>query len=227
MVLDARRLPGELDLWAAQVHSEDPLPAGRAWVGAALARSLGDHPADPAPFQAEILEMDRSKRILYLATGPDIAVEPGLAQVHPFDYLRAPADLLDHPSWAGLHGRLADHLAAAEGSLTALPAGSGTGAWASGWGIVWGPPGTGKTFTLGQQVAALLTDPSERVLILSTTHKAADQAALELGRAAKARGLDLTRIRRVATTRDEAAFLQALRSHIRSAWDEFKANYSE
>ncbi|PKQ10768.1 MAG: GntR family transcriptional regulator [Alphaproteobacteria bacterium HGW-Alphaproteobacteria-1] len=27
--------------------------------------------------------------------------------------------------------------------------------------------------------------------------------------------------------RDEAAFLQALRSHIRSAWDEFKASYSE
>lgn len=27
--------------------------------------------------------------------------------------------------------------------------------------------------------------------------------------------------------RDDAAFLQALRSHIRSAWDEFKASYSE
>jgi DNA-binding GntR family transcriptional regulator len=27
--------------------------------------------------------------------------------------------------------------------------------------------------------------------------------------------------------RDEAAFLQALRSHIQSAWDEFKASYSE
>lgn len=27
--------------------------------------------------------------------------------------------------------------------------------------------------------------------------------------------------------RDEAAFLQALRSHIRSAWDEFKASYAE
>lgn len=27
--------------------------------------------------------------------------------------------------------------------------------------------------------------------------------------------------------RDEAAFLQALQSHIRSAWDEFKASYSE
>ncbi|SDE40978.1 DNA-binding transcriptional regulator, GntR family [Paracoccus isoporae] len=32
---------------------------------------------------------------------------------------------------------------------------------------------------------------------------------------------------RAIIARDEAAFLQALRSHIRSAWDEFKASYSE
>ena len=48
-----------------------------------------------------------------------------------------------------------------------------------------GPPGTGKTYTTGHQVAQILADPSERVLVVSTTNRATDAVAIAIGRAAK------------------------------------------
>ena len=56
-----------------------------------------------------------------------------------------------------------------------------------GWSAVWGPPGTGKTYTVGQQVAAALDDPRERVLVVSTTNRSTDRAAVEVGRAVRDR----------------------------------------
>ena len=49
------------------------------------------------------------------------------------------------------------------------------------WAILWGPPGTGKTWNLGHEVARLA--PRERVLVVSTTNRATDAAALHIGRA--------------------------------------------
>jgi hypothetical protein len=58
--------------------------------------------------------------------------------------------------------------------------------------FVWGPPGTGKTTTLGHIITALLQD-NKRILITSTTNAAIDQALaklveLEPGREAVERG---------------------------------------
>ncbi|XZE54094.1 AAA domain-containing protein [Planctomycetaceae bacterium SH139] len=47
-----------------------------------------------------------------------------------------------------------------------------------------GPPGTGKTWTTGQQVAAILEDPHERILVVSTTNQATDAVAISIGSAA-------------------------------------------
>ncbi len=58
--------------------------------------------------------------------------------------------------------------------------------WEHGWGILWGPPGTGKTYSIGQQAAHILADRSERILIVSTTNKALDEAAIQLGKACRA-----------------------------------------
>ena len=57
--------------------------------------------------------------------------------------------------------------------------------WQHSWSVLWGPPGTGKTWTTGQQIANVLSDAGERILVVSTTNKATDAVALSLGTAAK------------------------------------------
>ena len=51
-------------------------------------------------------------------------------------------------------------------------------------GFLWGPPGTGKTFTLGAMLAQYLAHfPTSRVLLLSTTNSATDQALASVDKA--------------------------------------------
>ncbi len=66
--------------------------------------------------------------------------------------------------------------------------------WSRSWSILWGPPGTGKTYTTGGFVASLFADeprlyegelPPERILLVSTTNQAVDSAAVSVGKAAK------------------------------------------
>lgn len=67
------------------------------------------------------------------------------------------------------------------------------------WSIsyLWGPPGTGKTYTLGALLARLLVEhPSARVLLLSTTNTAVDQALVAVDRALEADGVVEERARR-------------------------------
>jgi len=201
-------------VWAVDVHASDPLPEGLDWAGATLARRLGD-PGVPedleSPFEAQILDVDGLHSRLYVTAHPDSPPSPGPARVHPFDFLRAPYTLVTSPRFAGARIELARRLAAARGHATAdrVHARRALNAWNSGWGVVWGPPGTGKTWTLAQRVAELLRDPHERVLVLSTTNKAADQAALELGRACRTLGVRLDGVWRAGRSRDPHAFDQA------------------
>jgi hypothetical protein len=52
--------------------------------------------------------------------------------------------------------------------------------------FLWGPPGTGKTKTLGAVIASLITaDPMIRVLLVSTTNTATDQALISVDDALK------------------------------------------
>lgn len=56
-------------------------------------------------------------------------------------------------------------------------------------GLLWGPPGTGKTTTLGAIVAEeLVGGHSHRVVVLATTHTAVDQAILAVDKALDAAG---------------------------------------
>jgi DNA replication ATP-dependent helicase Dna2 len=50
--------------------------------------------------------------------------------------------------------------------------------------FLWGPPGTGKTTTVGALIASLLLErPHFRILLLSTTNSAIDQALVEVDKA--------------------------------------------
>jgi DNA replication ATP-dependent helicase Dna2 len=50
--------------------------------------------------------------------------------------------------------------------------------------FLWGPPGTGKTTTIGALLATFLADhPTRRVLLLSTTNNAVDQALIAVDKA--------------------------------------------
>jgi hypothetical protein len=46
--------------------------------------------------------------------------------------------------------------------------------------FLWGPPGTGKTHCLGRMIAAQLVQRSERILLVSSTNVAVDQAVLSV-----------------------------------------------
>lgn len=54
--------------------------------------------------------------------------------------------------------------------------------WQHRWCVLWGPPGTGKTYTSGRQIASIANaDPTERILVVSTTNKATDAIAASIG----------------------------------------------
>lgn len=82
-------------------------------------------------------------------------------------------------------------------------------------GFLWGPPGTGKTTTLGVLLAEYLDRrPQARVLLLSTTNQAVDLATLAVDKALEKgrRGIWRTAVQRLGTRFDAAAY--AGREHL-------------
>lgn len=87
-------------------------------------------------------------------------------------------------------------------------------------GFLWGPPGTGKTTTLGCVLAtALLAKPQIRVLLLATTNKAVDQALLSVDDALNSLGKGALRKKlcRVGTRFDPQAY--EARDHLIPIYD--------
>lgn len=76
--------------------------------------------------------------------------------------------------------------------------------------FLWGPPGTGKTTTLGVLLAEYLdTRPQARVLLLSTTNQAVDLATLAVDKALEKgrRGHCREGVQRIGTRFDAAAYV--------------------
>ncbi|MEZ5944927.1 MAG: AAA domain-containing protein [Planctomycetaceae bacterium] len=148
---------------------------------------------DSILWTGEILEVDEATgRIFVVVSNPEHPPTTGSFYVRPFEFLAFLNAVFHEPAFDQIREMLPSRLLAAEGGvhpdvdayrdigLTKLKLW-----WSKAWSILWGPPGTGKTFTTGHQVANVLADETERVLVVSTTNRATDAAAIAIGRAAK------------------------------------------
>lgn len=181
-VITAELLNEELGLWQVEIAQVGGAPL-RDWDGATLWGELVLTAGEMRPpWTAEVLDAGRRRsgtRRLVVECDPGEQLHPGLAIARGVDFLSAPWRLVSSESWKDLRGSYERLLWAALGRAHA---GGGERPLSHGWARVWGPPGTGKTFTLVQEIKRTLRDPSERVLVLSTTNRATDEIALRLGR---------------------------------------------
>lgn len=145
-----------------------------------------------AVWTGEVVEVDETNGRLFVSVS-DLEHAPCIGSffVRPFEFLAVLQNLFCHPSTAKLRSLLNPRLGASRGEIHPTVTGSSIvglkeleNLWRHSWAILWGPPGTGKTHALGRQIAACLSDPTERILVVSTTNRATDAAALAIGRAA-------------------------------------------
>jgi superfamily I DNA/RNA helicase len=144
-------------------------------------------------WSGQIIEFDEANNRLYILA--DGEPHEGEFLVRPFEFLRNLNDIYNGDAFQEqerlegfgltIHQRLKGRLTAALGLAD------------QNWNIIWGPPGTGKTYTTAQQIAdtlnaeqwidtdALAEDclPHERILVVSTTNRAVDSIAAAIGRA--------------------------------------------
>ncbi len=147
----------------------------------------------------EILEVDETTgRIFIVVNNPEYPPRRGSFYVRPFEFLAFLDDLYNAPAFELVREYLPQRLAATEGNIHPnVDEPSEVGLeylrqwWQKSWSVLWGPPGTGKTYTTGQQVARVMSDPSERILVVSTTNRATDAVALSIGRAARSLDIDI------------------------------------
>lgn len=148
---------------------------------------------DSIIWSGEVLEVDETEGKIYICVAdPEFPPTTGSFYVRPFEFLAFLNAVFHEPAFEAIREHLPNRLQAAEGDVhplveryqdVALPHLKDW--WSKSWSVLWGPPGTGKTYTTGLQVASVLADPSERILVVSTTNKATDAVALSIGRAAK------------------------------------------
>jgi AAA domain len=144
----------------------------------------------------EVVEVDEtSGRIFVSIENPDQEPTTGTFYVRPFEFLGLLNEVYNSRDFADLRNLLPARLGATEGGIYPRldgPISQGVPSlqrmWDHAWGILWGPPGTGKTYSIGQQVARCLDDPTERILVVSTTNKAVDGAAIQVGKACRTLG---------------------------------------
>jgi superfamily I DNA/RNA helicase len=143
----------------------------------------------------EVVEVDEAGgRIFVLISKPDQEPTRGTFYVRPYEFLALLHEVYNHPTFSLVREKLAPRLGATEGGVHPRVEGSVSPGmpeleemWEHCWGILWGPPGSGKTYSIGHQVAHILDDPSERILVVSTTNKAVDGVAIHIGKACRLR----------------------------------------
>lgn len=148
---------------------------------------------DEIQWQGEVLEVDERNGCLFICLeNPETFPVKGDFFVRPFEYLSVLDSVVNSEDDAGIRQALPARLAATQGGIhprreqsrrVGLPKLQNW--WNYAWSVLWGPPGTGKTWTTGQQVAAVLEDPTERILVVSTTNRATDAVALAIGEATR------------------------------------------
>jgi len=201
---------------SAQALLDDSLDGAAAWWGA------------PAKGGASVLAVvpEDDQLVLQNASapppGPDL-----LIRLYPTRFLNAVADAWWDTPWAerALAGlpELADPPPADDGpALTGAPfrwlrpaQREALSLVRHGSAFLWGPPGTGKTTTLGVLLAEYLDSrPRARVLLLSTTNQAVDLATIAVDKALQKGRREAWRpgVQRLGTRFDAAAY--AGREHL-------------
>jgi len=150
---------------------------------------------DEIVWQGEVLEVDERNGCLFISLdNPEAMPTTGSFFVRPFEFLSVLDAVFNEAEFEAVRQDLPHRLAAAEGGIhPAVVNPNRVGLphmqdwWQHSWNVLWGPPGTGKTWTTGQQIAAVLDDPTERILVVSTTNRATDAVALSIGNAARSR----------------------------------------
>lgn len=165
-------------LWEAQITLGRQRGRAPDWRGASLVADLAH---GGAVWTAELLDLQGTRAVL--CAPPPVEPQPGRVDLRPFDFLRAPWALVQAASLRPAFDRFVELLEATAGWRRGRPGVRGQiDPWGWSWAAVWGPPGTGKTYTLVKRVLELLQRPDERVLVLSTTNRATDEIALRLAR---------------------------------------------
>ncbi len=152
---------------------------------------------DEILWRGEVLEVDERNGCLFISLdNSELLPTTGPFLVRPFEFLSVLDAVLNQDEFAEIRSELPRRLAATEGGIhPAIEIQSEIGLphlwdwWHHTWSVLWGPPGTGKTWTTGQQIAAVLRDPTERILVVSTTNRATDAVALSIGNAARGQSL--------------------------------------
>ena len=148
---------------------------------------------DEVVWSGEIVEVDEQNGCLFVALDdPEATPNVGGFFVRPFEFLSVLDSIYNGPAFEEVREQIPARLGAAEGGVHPKVSQSAIvglehlqGWWQHSWSVLWGPPGTGKTWTTGQQIARVLHDARERILVVSTTNRATDAVAFSLGEAAK------------------------------------------
>ena len=152
----------------------------------------GDSAIHSSEWAGEVVEVDETNGRIFVSVS-DVNHPPrtGTFFVRPFEFLTFLNAVYSEADFSALRSQLAARLEACRGNIHPAIGSTARGGlhelsrlWQHTWGLLWGPPGTGKTHTIGKQIAACVSDPSERILVVSTTNKATDTAALSIGKAA-------------------------------------------
>jgi AAA domain len=141
----------------------------------------------------EVVEVDEAQGRLFVSvSSSDHPPCCGTFFVRPFEFLAFLHTLFCQAEGTELKRLLPARLNATRGDVhPSVTVGPGSGLkkfeqmWSHSWAVLWGPPGCGKTTTIGKQAAACLGS-DERILVVSTTNNATDAAALAIGKAAAA-----------------------------------------
>jgi hypothetical protein len=154
--------------------------------------SSEDGESSAGVWSGEIVEVDEVNRRLFVWISElDHPPTTGTFYVRPFEFLEFLNAIYNDLNFSKLQVLLPPRLNACRGNVHPQRSRRTTATlpqlkdlWKHHWAVLWGPPGTGKTYTIGQQLHACLRDSKERILVVSTTNKATDEAALSIGQAA-------------------------------------------
>ena len=175
-----------------QISVSDLSAVSWAWEGATALCPIDPMDFDPLDpdtlrWRGVVVSSDSTAGQLYVDISHSAGERPdaGTFLVKPYAFLASLHQLYVDPLFSGISAALADALQATAGGCAGAarePDGMPEIASATKrtWGILWGPPGTGKTWTIGRHVAALW--PHRRILVVSTTNRATDGVALSIAR---------------------------------------------